>query len=132
MTILEILTVYTTGALGYGGIELLWRGRTHWSMLVTGGACFLCMYLIENHSREKVWHKLVMSAAVITTLEFLAGAVVNLRLGWAVWDYSDMPLNLMGQICAAFSLAWLIISVPGLYLCRLLHQLLRRGRLRYR
>jgi len=129
LTVLEFLTVYILGGLGYGGIELLWRGRTHWTMLLTGGLCFVCLYLIENHSRERPLRRCLMSAAVITTLEFLVGSLVNLRLGWNVWDYSGQPANLLGQICLGFSLGWLLLSAPALALCRLLRRLLRRRRL---
>ena len=39
MKVLEYGGVFTAGGLGYGGLELLWRGRTHWSMLLCGGVC---------------------------------------------------------------------------------------------
>ena len=29
------------GGLAYMGVELLWRGRTHWTMGVLGGVCFV-------------------------------------------------------------------------------------------
>ena len=32
---------FTVGALGYGLLEILWRGKTHPSMLLCGGVC-LC------------------------------------------------------------------------------------------
>ena len=31
---------FVIGALGYGFIEILWRGHTHLSMLAAGGICF--------------------------------------------------------------------------------------------
>ena len=34
------LIVYSIGAVGYGIIEVLFRGYTHWSMLIAGGLCF--------------------------------------------------------------------------------------------
>ena len=39
MKVLEYGCVFAAGGLGYGGLELLWRGRTHWSMLLCGGVC---------------------------------------------------------------------------------------------
>ena len=121
---MEYCAVYALGALGYGGLELLFRGYTHWSMLLTGGLCLLLLYLIavrSNWSRPKQW---IAGAAIFTTLEFLVGIIVNLQLGWQVWDYSDMRFNLMGQICPLFSVMWLLLSVPGLLICRRLHSLL--------
>ena len=59
-------------------------------------------------------------------MEFYTGCLVNLRLGWQVWDYSAMPFNLLGQVCPGFLLLWLALSLPGLWLCMGLRRLLRR------
>lgn len=131
MAVLEYSLVYLTGAFGYGGLELCWRGYTHWSMMPTGGLCFLMLYLIGNHSHEKFWKKCVMGSCLITTVEFLVGAVVNLKMGWGVWDYSKIPLNIMGQICLPFSLCWFVLSAPGLWLCKKMRRglsMLHRGK----
>ena len=47
---------------------------------------------------------------VVTGIEFVSGCIVNLWLGWNVWDYSHMPFNLLGQICLPFSLLWVLVS----------------------
>lgn len=47
---------------------------------------------------------------VVTILEFICGCVINLWLNWGVWDYSNMPFNLLGQICLPFSLLCIILS----------------------
>ena len=125
---MEFVFVYTLGAVLYGAAELLWRGWTHWTMLLCGGLCFFLMYLISS-APLPLWRKWVLSSAVITAVEFETGIVVNLLLGWDVWDYSDMPVNLLGQICPEFSLCWLLLSVPGIALCALIRSLfLRRWR----
>lgn len=121
---MEYLLIYTIGGLIYGALELIWRGWTHWTMLLCGGLCFLLMYLISALDLSLV-RKCVLCAAAITTVEFLTGCLVNLRLGWGVWDYSSMPYNLFGQICPQFLLIWLGLSLPGLGLCKLLRSLLR-------
>ena len=122
MAILEFLLVFICGALGYGSIEMIWRGYTHWTMLILGGVCLYLIYLISTRMRERLWQKLVMCAAVVSSLEFAVGCIVNLRLGWEVWDYSDMPFNLLGQICPTFSLMWLGLSFPCLYFCKLIYR----------
>ena len=33
--------LFSIGAVGYGLIEIIWRGYTHWSMLGAGGICFM-------------------------------------------------------------------------------------------
>ena len=112
MAALEFGFVYILGALGYGALELLWRGRTHWSMLLLGGVCFALMHLIVTRARGRLWKKWLLCALSVTLLEFLTGCLLNLALGWAVWDYSDAPGNLLGQVCPAYALAWLGLSVP--------------------
>lgn len=122
MLLLEFSFIFICGAIGYGSIELLWRGHTHWTMLLLGGVCLYCIYLISTRLADALWKKVVMCALVVTSLEFAVGCLVNLRLGWEVWDYSTLPLNLMGQICPAFSLMWLLLSIPCIYGCRFLHR----------
>lgn len=120
---MEYLIVCLLGAVLYGTAELLWRGWTHWTMLLCGALCFTLMYIISG-SKLKRAQKYLLCAAVITTVEFETGLLVNLILEWGVWDYSDMRFNLLGQICPAFTLAWLALSVPGTFLCEKLRKAL--------
>ena len=112
MIVMEPILIFATGMLGYSALEMLWRGRTHWTMLLLGGICFLALYYITAYFSlvpPLLW---LLCAAVITTLEFLCGCLVNLRLGWQVWDYSGQPGNLLGQICPLFMLIWYLLSIP--------------------
>jgi uncharacterized membrane protein len=120
MTFLEFLSVYVFGAIGYGSIETLWRGYTHWTMLLTGGLCFCLIHLLATRMHQSLWKTWIMCAAVITTVEFVVGCAVNLKLGWNVWDYSLERFNLMGQICPLFSFFWFLLSIPCVYVSRLL------------
>ena len=43
-TIWMELTVFLLGGCAYGLLEVLYRGHTHWTMLVTGGACVLTLF----------------------------------------------------------------------------------------
>ena len=122
---MEYLIVYTAGGLLYALLEIVWRGWTHWSMILCGGVCFTLMYLISM-SAMPLHRKWLLCAAAITTVEFLTGCLVNLRLGWQVWDYSSVPHNLLGQICPGFTLLWLVLSIPGVQLCTWLRSLLSR------
>jgi len=124
----NMIFVYLIGALGYGGIELLWRGFTHWTMLVLGGFCFLLIYCYTNYFRIPRLKKWPLSAVSITTLEYVCGCIVNLGLGWDVWDYSDLKGNFMGQVCLPFFFLWFLLSVPCSALARLLHGVFRRAK----
>ena len=117
--------IFLFGGLYYCFLEALWRGYTHWTMAVTGGACFLGLFVISVKGRRLplLWQCLAGSV-LITTIEFCAGCIVNLLLGWNVWDYSTLRFPLMGQICLAFSVVWFFLCIPGIGLCRLLHVLL--------
>lgn len=122
MIVLEMLTVFLLGGSAYGALEVLWRGHTHWTMILTGGVCFALIYLIASRSRESRLHQYILCAVVVTTVEFLAGILLNLKLGMDVWDYSDRRFNLLGQICARYTLYWLILSVPACALARKLYE----------
>lgn len=61
--------------------------------------------------------QMLVSSVIISELEFLTGYVVNIRLGLNVWDYSDMPLNLAGQICVPYSILWMFLSLIIFHVC---------------
>lgn len=115
----ENALVFLFGGFVYCGIEVVFRGFTHWSMGVTGGACLVLIYRFRlRHPEKSLWKKCLVSSGIITTLEFLAGIIVNLILHWNVWDYSSVPMNLLGQICLPFSIMWCVLSIPALGICR--------------
>ena len=105
------------GLLLFGGgcyllLELLWRKRTHWSMGLIGGIAFLLLFLVFTRiGPERLLLKGVVGAVMITAVEFLGGAVVNMRLKWNVWDYSNLPANLYGQVCLLYSGLWFLLSM---------------------
>ena len=114
---LEKVSLFCFGALGYGGLELLYRGHTHWTMLLAGGICMLCLYALNQ--RLSGWPLLMRCAAgsaLITTVEFSFGLVFNRWLHLAVWDYSACWGNLLGQICPFYSFLWFLLCIP-LFFC---------------
>ena len=83
---IEVL-IFILGGAAYGLLETLFRGYTHWTMVITGGACVLTLYLLEGWLLSMNLVIAAMAGAVIiTTYEFCVGVIVNLRLGWDVWD----------------------------------------------
>ena len=105
-----------TGAAGYAGLEYLFRGFTHWSMALTGGACLLAFYYYAKENKEKpILVKALVGALIFTVFEFCVGVIVNIWYGWNVWDYSQQPGNLLGQICPLFSLAWFFVCLVILF-----------------
>lgn len=118
--ILEIL-VFVLGGFAYGMMEILFRGHTHWTMVITGGACVLTIYMLSGWLMSI---PLIMAAAtgalIVTTYEFFVGLIVNMRLGWQVWDYSALPGNIMGQICPVFTAAWFLLCLVFLGIVKVL------------
>lgn len=109
--------LFIIGGIIYGMIEIAFRGNTHWTMLIVGGLCFMEIGLLNEypHFRPSLLSQAVLGMIIITTLEFISGVVINIILGWNVWDYSGLPLNILGQICLPFCFAWLGLSVVAIF-----------------
>ena len=114
--IIKYLLLGIIGSIIYMSLEILWRGYTHWTMGVLGGICFICLGLINELLSWKtpLVLQMLIGSTIITVLEFITGCIVNLWLGWNVWDYSNLPLNFLGQICLPFSILWYFISAIGI------------------
>ena len=53
---------------------------------------------------------------VVTAMEFAAGLVLNVWMGLEIWDYSDLPYNLLGQVCLLYMNLWFLLSLPAILL----------------
>ena len=112
------MTMWLWGGFVYYCVELTYRGYSHPSMFAVGGICFLLLGRINIFlpwSMGLVWQALI-GAGIITTVEFFAGLIINIWLGLGVWDYSDLPLNLFGQISLLYSLYWFPLAAVGIWL----------------
>ena len=87
-------------------------------MFVLGGFCFNCLGSINEFIpwTMKLWKQMLIGASIITVLEFITGVIVNIILGWNVWDYTGVWGNVLGQICLPFSIAWFFLSFVGIIL----------------
>lgn len=115
---IKALFLWFIGGVLYFGIELLWRGYSHWTMFILGGSCFL---LIGALNELYTWDmalisQMVISALVVTVLELITGTIVNIGLGWGIWDYSQIPYNFYGQICLVYTNLWFFLSLVGIFL----------------
>lgn len=116
--ITKYLFLFLLGGFAYFYLEILYRGYSHYSMILCGGFSFIFCGCLNQFTRFRmpVFIQMLLSALIITTLEFITGYIFNIRLGMHVWDYSSMPYNFMGQICLTFSLLWLILSLVCIFL----------------
>ena len=116
--LIQFLTLFIIGGSVYVMIELAFRGRSHWTMFLLGGLCF---YLIGLINEFYPWDmplisQMFISSIIITTLEFIFGVILNIWLKLGIWDYSNMPYNLCGQICLVFSILWFLLSSVAIIL----------------
>ena len=58
----------------------------------------------------------LIAASGITAIEFVVGLILNVWLGLNMWDYSNMPGNILGQICPEFMVLWFFLSAFGIFL----------------
>lgn len=122
--ILEYLFLFIVGGSIYYLIETIYKGITkgtssHWSMFILGGACFIVIGLINQFYITwdmNIFKQMLIGSIVITTFEFITGCIVNLWLGWNIWNYSKLPFNILGQICAPFMVLWFFISFIAILL----------------
>lgn len=122
----ECLFLWTTGGCCYYVIEIMFRGFSHWSMFVVGGLVLVfCAFQGQAmHWTEGLWIQVLRGVTMVAALEFITGIIVNKWFHLAVWDYSDQPLNLWGQICVPFlvlfaGLVLLAILIGGTLLHRI-------------
>lgn len=115
---LKTFILFLVGGIAYIIIELLYRGYSHWTMFLLGGLCFILIGGINNYISWDMllWKQMLLGSVIITLLEFVCGCIVNLLLHWNVWDYSNLPFNILGQICLPFSILWFFISFVAIVL----------------
>jgi len=105
--------LFLVGGIVYMAMEMIFRGRTHWTMALVGGICFIYCGLVNeimNWSTPLPLQMLYCSL-IITSIELVAGLILNSWLGLAIWNYDRMPLNLCGQICLPYSILWYFVSL---------------------
>lgn len=118
MRAVKALVLLCIGGFLYICCELAFRGYSHWSMFLVGGLCFLCIGAINELIpwEMPIWQQTVIGAVIVTIIEFIAGCIINVWLGWGVWDYSGMPFNVLGQICLPFTAIWLLLAIVAIIL----------------
>lgn len=110
--------LWFVGGIIYIGMEMAFRGRSHWTMFVLGGICFVILGLINQVIpwEMPLYQQVLIGDLIVTALEFITGCVANIWLCWGIWDYGHLPGNIMGQICPLFCLIWLPVCLAGIVL----------------
>lgn len=118
MRAVKPLVLHSIGGLLYICCELFFRGHSHWTMFIVGGICFVLIGTINELIpwEMPIWKQAIIGMTIITLIEFVSGCILNVWLKLDVWDYSNLPFNLLGQICVPFSIVWFFISLVGIIL----------------
>lgn len=120
-------TLFVIGSILGWVIELLFRrfvSQKKWMnpgflvgpYLPIYGCGVLCLFAVSNISFgiEAEWLDIIVHVLLIgvlmTVVEFIAGLIFIKGLHVKLWDYSNRKGNIMGIICPAFSLIWLVVG----------------------
>lgn len=119
--------LFSLGGTGYVGLELLFRGRSHYSMFLAGGCCFLLLGEL-GRARPRLPRPLLpaLGGGIITMVELAAGLIFNRDYG--IWDYRHLPMNYHGQICLPFTLLWCPLSAGAMFLYNMVARFLPGGK----
>lgn len=121
---LKLFALFYAGGISYIGVEYLWRGRSHWTMFIVGGLCFVLIGALNDEFTfdMSIIKQMLISSVIITLVELLAGILINPN--HIIWDYSNMPFNIMGQICLPYTILWFFLSALAIVYDDLLRWLL--------
>ena len=115
---LKYAFLFWFGGATYVALEVLWRGYSHWTMLLLAGVLFIIAGLLNEiwNWNLKFRYQVLISTSIATILELFTGLIVNVCLGWNVWDYRDVPFNFLGQICLPYTFLWVALSTVAIIL----------------
>lgn len=112
-SILKYLLLWWIFGSTYCSLEVIYRGHSDWTMICLSGCLGILIGALNNVLpwEMSLAKQGIIGAILVTVFEFITGLIVNVWLGWNVWDYSNVPLNIMGQVCLPFSLLWILLSI---------------------
>lgn len=123
LLLFKYLFLLWIGGSTYVTIEVLYRSRSHVSMFLLAGIIFILCGLLNE-----IWKwdtPLILQIFIGTILalfgEFVTGYIVNIWLNLNIWDYSNLPYNLLGQICPQFAILW----IPLIFIAIILDDVVR-------
>lgn len=111
------IMIFLIFSISYYLLEILWRGYSHWTMMILGGICGLLIGLInEITPTMKIWQQMLLGSIIVTILEFVGGCILNIWLNLGIWNYSSMPFNILGQVCLVYTILWFLLSYVVIWL----------------
>ena len=71
----------------------------------------LLSYLLFKDTKKAWWKVFIKSYIWGTVAEYICSLGEELVFGHVSWDYSKMPLNINGRVCALYSVFWGIMGL---------------------
>lgn len=109
-----LIALFMLMGLSYYLIEIVWRGYSHYSMFFLGGVVGILVGMLNEYSLS--WNtpielQIIYGLLVVLPAEFITGVLLHfiLQVSPPVWDYSELPLNVLGQVSLCFAP---LFSVP--------------------
>lgn len=117
-TILKNVVLSVVGGLSYGIIELIYRQKTYFLMILCGAIAIILLDKINDYIS---WDMDILlqgciGSLIITGMEFTIGNLYLMGIVPKMWDYSNVWLNYKGIICLPFSLIWILLSICAILL----------------
>ena len=121
--VLKVLTIWFLMGMVYFVIEGIWRipkgGDANVVMLPIGGLCGLLIGSINQIPKFyniSVFKQSLIGTGIVLVIEYIAGYILNIKMGLDIWGYSDMFFNINGQICLEFGLLWFLLMPATVWL----------------
>ena len=118
MKAVKKIILFLTGFCVYVTIECMFRGFSFAIMGCTGGIAIL---LLDKINDQISWNldlsvQALIGSLLITSMELVIGLISKAGYLPLMWDYTNVPLNFCGVICLPFSIAWMFLSVVGIFM----------------
>lgn len=111
------IIIFIVFGFSYYLLEILWRGYSHWTMIIVGGLCGLLIGLInEITPKMNVVLQMLLGSIIVTIIEYITGWFLNIYLELGIWSYANLPFNIHGQVCLLFSILWFFLSYIVIWL----------------
>lgn len=111
--LLRNVVMFIIGCSLYLMIEIFYRGYSFRLMGVAGGLIFIIGGTLNDKFSWKMDLLLqcLIISCIVTILEAIIGNIDHYWLHLNMWDYTNMPFNLLnGKICLPFSVIWFFIG----------------------
>lgn len=112
----KYLMLLAVGGGLYYSFEIIFRGFSHWSMFCLGGICLIFCTLQGQMLRweDPMWIQIIRCTVFVVSLEFSTGIILNKWFHYRIWDYTNQPFQIFGQICLPFAVIFSGLCAVGI------------------